>query len=207
MSSRFFISVLFFVMATAYCVKAQDSVTVAKLTDTLKKSEIKERNSLFRDTSRLQSPRKAVLRSAIIPGWGQWRNGKWWKVPLVYGGYVGVGLYYEFNQRYYKEFLKESQARKRGEIAFPQYEFASDQQIYSTKDFYRRNRDLAILGFLAFHSLQMIDAYIDARLATFDVSDNLSIKVQPSIYTPVYAFGSTALQSPVPMLKLSIHLH
>lgn len=151
MSSRFFISVLFFVMATAYCVKAQDSVTVAKLTDTLKKSEIKERNSLFRDTSRLQSPRKAVLRSAIIPGWGQWRNGKWWKVPLVYGGYVGVGLYYEFNQRYYKEFLKESQARKRGEIAFPQYEFASDQQIYSTKDFYRRNRDLAILGFLAFH--------------------------------------------------------
>ncbi|MFD1630030.1 DUF5683 domain-containing protein [Pseudopedobacter beijingensis] len=168
---------------------------------------IKERgNTLFRDSSKLQSPQKAVMRSAIIPGWGQWRNGKWWKVPLVYGGYVGVGLYYEFNQRYYKIFLKESQVRKSGNEAAqnPDYKFASDEQIYNTKDFYRRNRDLAILGFIAFHSLQMIDAYIDAKMATFDVSDNLSIKIQPSVYTPMYA--GSGLQAPVPMLKLSIKL-
>ena len=168
-------------------------------------SAIKERgNTLFKDTSSLQSPRKAVLRSAIVPGWGQIRNKKWWKVPLVYGGYVGVGLYYEFNQRYYKIFLKESQARKEGRTEYPEYAFALDDQIYNTKDFYRRNRDLAIIAFFAFHSLQMIDAYIDARLATFDVSDNLSIKIQPSIYTPTYA--GAAFQAPVPMLKLSIKL-
>ncbi|ADY50842.1 hypothetical protein Pedsa_0257 [Pseudopedobacter saltans DSM 12145] len=166
---------------------------------------IKERgNTLFRDSSSLQSPRKAVLRSAIIPGWGQIRNKKWWKVPLVYGGYVGVGLYYEFNQRYYKEFLSESQARKRGEFKYEKYQFATDEQIYNTKDFYRRNRDLAIIAFFAFHSLQMIDAYIDAKLATFDVSDNLSINLKPSIYTPMYA--GSGFQAPVPMLKLNIKL-
>ena len=166
---------------------------------------IKERgNTLFRDTSELQSPKKAILRSAIIPGWGQIRNKKWWKVPLVYGGYVGVGLYYEFNQRYYKEFLAESQARKAGTTKYPKYEFALDEQIYNAKDFYRRNRDLAIIAFFAFHSIQVIDAYVDAKLATFDVSDNLSIKLKPSIYTPMYA--GAGLQAPVPMLKLNIRL-
>lgn len=166
---------------------------------------IKEKNNtLFRDTSKLQTPGKAVLRSAIIPGWGQIRNKKWWKVPLVYGGYVGVGLYYEFNQRYYKEFLGESQARKRGEFLYDKYKFATDDQIYNTKDFYRRNRDLAIIAFFAFHSIQVIDAYVDAKLATFDVSDNLSINIKPSIYTPMYA--GAVFQAPVPMLKLSIKL-
>lgn len=179
----------------------------------IKKIEIEEKNekigSLFRDTSKLQSPRKAIYRSAIIPGWGQVRNGKWWKVPLVYGGFVGVGLYYEFNQRYYKEFLKESQYRKTRleddpTFLYPQYEFVkNDQQIYAAKDFYRRNRDLAIIGFLAFYGINLIDAYIDARLATFDVGEDLTLKLRPSIHAPMYA-GS--YQSPIPMLKLTIKL-
>lgn len=204
---KYFISVLILSFSTFYAVAQQsDSMVVAAQGKAIEDKVIKQKkqNSLFRDTSKLQSPRKAVLRSAIIPGWGQLRNGKWWKVPLVYGGYVGVGLYYEFNQRYYKEFLTESQARKRSEKHYPQYQFASDQQIYTTKDFYRRNRDLAIIAFFAFHSIQMIDAYIDARLATFDVSDNLSIKITPSVYTPMYA--GSAFQTPVPVLKLNIKL-
>ncbi|RZL14720.1 MAG: hypothetical protein EOO96_30485, partial [Pedobacter sp.] len=192
----------FFVLTSSLLANAQqqDSVLRSKLEPTKEVKEIKVKEktgSLFRDTSKLQSPRKAIYRSAIIPGWGQARNGKWWKVPLVYGGFVGIGLYYEFNQRFYKEFLEESQYRK-GRVPnsntptflYPQYAFVTnDQQIYSAKDFYRRNRDLAIIGFLAFYSLNLIDAYIDARLATFDVGDNLTFKVQPSLYAPVYASG------------------
>lgn len=164
---------------------------------------------LFRDSTKLQNPRKALLRSAIIPGWGQARNHKWWKVPLVYGGFVGLGLVYEFNNRYYKEFLTESQFRTESktpdEVSFyPQYKGIPASQIYSAKDFYRRNRDLTLYASIGFYGLQMLDAYIDARLATFDVGDDLSFKIKPSIYIPSYAASGFA--APIPMLTLKINL-
>src|SRR6476661_3113395 len=102
---------IFFIFITFSCFSQQtDTIPIAdKLGLTPQKDK---KNTLFSDSSRLQSPRHAVYRSAIIPGWGQARNRKWWKVPLVYGGFVSLGLVYEFNQRYYKELLAESQYRK-----------------------------------------------------------------------------------------------
>lgn len=171
----------------------------------------KELFSLFKDSTKLQPPRKSVLRSAIIPGWGQARNGKWWKVPLVYGGFVGLGLVYNFNNQYFKKFLEESQFRKANTgtdpstvFLYPEYRGISAEQIYSAKDFYRRNRDLTLYSSILFYGVQMIDAYIDARLATFDVSDDLSLKIKPSIYIPSYS--SVGYPSPVPMLTLNIKL-
>lgn len=205
---KFFFSILFLLLVQQGFSQKKDSViNVDDKLGLISKEE--KKTSLFRDTSKLQSARSAVYRSAIIPGWGQIRNGKWWKVPLVYGGFVGLGLVYEFNQRYYREFLEESQYRKSRKPTdpvskFPQYAFVeNDQQIYSAKDFYRRNRDLTIIGFVAFYGINMIDAYIDARLATFNVDDDLSMKIRPSIHMPVYA---GAYQSPIPMLKLTIRL-
>lgn len=164
---------------------------------------------LFKDSTKLQNPRKALLRSAIIPGWGQARNHKWWKVPLVYGGFVGLGLVYQFNNRYYKEFLAESQFRTASKTPDdvslnPQYQGIPAAQIYNAKDFYRRNRDLTLYASIGFYGLQMLDAYIDARLATFDVGDDLSFKIKPSIYIPSYA--ATGLAAPIPMLTLKINL-
>jgi hypothetical protein len=103
----------------------KDTVSVEKPKISVKQRLNRDVFSLFKDSTELQSPRKAVLRSAIIPGWGQARNGKWWKVPLVYGGFVGIGLVYDFNQRFYKEFLGESQARSEGRKELEQYFNAS----------------------------------------------------------------------------------
>lgn len=174
------------------------------------KNTTKEIGLLFKDTTVLQNPRKAVLRSAVIPGWGQARNKKWWKVPLVYGGFVGLGLVYNFNNQFYKEFLIESQYRKANQAIplenrfnFPQYKGISDDQIYSAKDFYRRNRDLTLYSSFGFYLLQMVDAYIDAKLATFDVSDDLSLKIKPTINMPSYA--STHTLAPMPMLTLKLN--
>ncbi len=171
----------------------------------------KEIGLLFKDSTVLQNPRKAVLRSAILPGWGQIRNKRWWKVPLVYGGFVGLGLVYEFNSRYFKEFLSESQFRKANQqlpleqrFLFPRYKGISDDQIYNAKDFYRRNRDLTLYSTFGFYLLQMVDAYIDAKLATFDVSDDLSLQLKPNIYVPSYA--NTSWQAPMPMLTLKLNL-
>lgn len=206
MMFRYFFS---FVLISSFLqLNAQEADSLVKKEQIeLKKEDIKEKKvSLFADSSKLQSARSAIYRSAIIPGWGQARNGKWWKVPLVYGGFVGIGLVYEFNQRYYKEFLGESQFRKAnpGQTNLPEYAKATDQQIFNTKDYYRRSRDLALFSFIGFYGLNIIDAYIDARLATFDVGDNLSIKIEPSIYVPMYALDYR--YAPVPMLKLNIKL-
>lgn len=173
------------------------------------RSFTKEVGSLFKDSTELQNPRKAVLRSAILPGWGQIRNKRWWKVPLVYGGFVGLGLVYEFNNRYFKELLTESQFRKANptlpdetRFKFERYKGIPDNQIYNAKDFYRRNRDLTLYSTFGFYLLQMVDAYIDAKLATFDVSDDLSLKIKPSIYAPPYA--NTGIYVPTPMLTLNL---
>nr|WP_271545057.1 DUF5683 domain-containing protein [Pelobium sp.] len=192
-------------------IDSADTLRAKQSFQTKFKNATKEIGLLFKDSTKLQPPRKAVLRSAIIPGWGQARNHKWWKVPLVYGGFVGLGLVYNFNNQYYKEFLTESQFRK-ANLALPltdryyysQYKGIPDEQIYNAKDFYRRNRDLTLYSSVLFYGIQMIDAYIDARLATFDVSDNLSMRIKPSIYIPSYS--SVGYQTPVPMLTLNIKL-
>ncbi len=190
------------------------SIDTSKNRETFKtkfKNTTKEIGLLFKDTSKLQPPRKAVLRSAIIPGWGQARNKKWWKVPLVYGGFVGLGLVYDFNNKFYQETLAESQFRKENPsndrqsvFLYSQYRGISDNQMFSAKDFYRRNRDLSLYSMFGFWGLQMVDAYIDAKLATFDVSDNLSLQVKPKIYMQKqHAF---AFNTATPMLSLKINL-
>ena len=120
---------------------------------------------------------RAAIRSAILPGLGQITNRRWWKVPLVYGGFAGIGLVYEFNQRNYKIFLKEAQIREFNNTVKdslripgnPLYAELSSTGIISIKDAYRRNRDLSILGGLAFYTINIIDAYIDAKFFRFDM--------------------------------------
>ena len=207
LKSIWFFSVAVMLSFGAFAQQDTISIEEQKIVTYKPDSTKEDRPSLFRDSAKLQSPRKAILRSAIIPGWGQARNGKWWKVPLVYGGFVGIGLYYEFNQRFYKDLLQESQYRKtrtdeQETWEDPKYKgVTNDQQIFNAKDFYRRNRDLAIMAFVAFYGINLLDAYIDARLATFDVSDDLSLKVSPDLSIPYYAGFS---QAPTPMLKLTL---
>lgn len=200
-------------------VNAQKPDSLSKQADTGKvkvpfktkfNNSVKEIGGLFKDTSALQPPRKAVLRSAILPGWGQVRNKHWWKVPLIYGGFVGLGLVYNFNNQFYQDFLAESQFRKENPrtdplVVFlkPQNRGISDQQIFSAKDFYRRNRDLTLYGSVLFYGVQLAEAYTSARLATFDVSDDLTLQIKPSVYLPTYA--QVASFAPIPMFKLSLN--
>lgn len=144
-------------------------------------------NGVVKDSARLAveaRPRIAGRRSAILPGLGQIYNKRWWKVPLVYGGFVGIGLVYEFNQRQYKIFLKEAQYRQEDpDKANPDWAPYSDEGIIGIKDDYRRSRDLSILAGLAFYAVQIIDAYVDAKFFRFDVSNDLSLKIDPLIQT------------------------
>lgn len=150
-------------------------------------------------------PRRAALNSAMLPGLGQIYNKRWWKVPLVYGGFVGIGLVFEFNQRYYQVFLKEAQFRQEnpGKTQNPLYAPYTTEGIISIKDSYRRNRDLSVLAGLGFYAINIIDAYVDAKFFRFDISDELSVKVSPSLnQAPIHASSTGQVLG----LKLKIAL-
>ena len=156
-------------------------------------------------------PHKAAIRSAIIPGWGQLTNRRWWKLPLVYGGFVGIALVYDFNQTNYKIFLTEAQNREYNTLhpkdtprpTIPGYTRYPTSGIITIKDGYRRNRDLTILAGAAFYAITIIDAYVDAKFFRFDITDELAIKVKPALQPQP---PSNAFTSPVPSVKVSMSL-
>lgn len=162
---------------------------------------------IFKDSARLALealPRIASRRSAILPGWGQVTNGRWWKVPAVYGGFVGVGLVFEFNNRYYKKFLDELQYRdaNNGEKLDPDLLKGDTPALIQYKDYYRRNRDLSVLIGVGWYAVNIIDAYIDAKFFRFDISDKLGFSIKPSLVPP----HSFAFNSPAPAIKIQIKL-
>ena len=167
----------------------------------------KGKPAVVKDSARLALealPRKAAWGSAVLPGLGQIRNGRWWKVPFIYGGLVSVGLAFEFNNRYYRDILKELQYRELHNQTKlnPDYEPFGREQLISAKNFYRRNRDLSVLGFLGVHAINIIDAYVDAKFFRYDISDKLGFNVQPSLM-PSMSFASV---TPVPALKITFSL-
>lgn len=143
---------------------------------------------IYKDSTRLaleRLTRSAVRKSAILPGWGQIQNRRWWKAPLVVGGFVGIGMSYNFAQKNYKIYLKEAQYRAENPSpgSFENEEFArfSPESIIAAKDFYRRNRDLSVLMGVGFYAIQLIDAYVDAKFFRYDISNDFSLNFKPSL--------------------------
>lgn len=172
---------------------------------------IVEEHGVVKDSTRLaleELTRTAVRKSMIIPGWGQLQNGRWWKVPIVVGGFAGLAYSYDFARQNYRKYLKEAQYRTinpgPNEFLFPEFAGYSTEGIISAKDFYRRNRDLSILGGLGFYAIQLIDAYVDAKFFRYDISDDFSFNVKPSLEPIPWALASN---TPAIGLKLAFRLH
>ncbi|GBU07576.1 hypothetical protein AwDysgo_09070 [Bacteroidales bacterium] len=143
---------------------------------------------------------KALVYSAIFPGLGQIYNRKYWKLPLVYGGFLGCVYAISWNSSQYNGYKQAygDFVNNTGDSWYPYiplYLQDSDPSTWdsSTKsrftntlklhrDYHRRNRDLSYIVTVAMYALCMIDAYVDAQLFDFDVSDNLAIKIQPAIF-------------------------
>lgn len=138
------------------------------------------------------SPRKAAIRSAIIPGWGQVYNKKYWKVPIVAAA-IGIPAWLVYyNQEWYQ---RTSYAVKIADLGtnlpvyldqvdaqlLPLVKSKSVNSLINYRNEFRRNRDYAILFGLLFWGLNVVDATVDAHLKDFDVSDNLSFHVKPAL--------------------------
>lgn len=158
----------------------------------------------------LHDPHKAVMRSLMIPGWGQIYNHRWWKVPLVYGGLGLLGDVVVYNQKYYKLFLAEALLREKGIVNTPQnnpvFSSVQNQDVIDGTNSYRRDRDLGILGFIGGWGIQMIDAYIDAKfIRSYTMDNNLSFKVSPgAIQQPMYTLNNS--YTLMPAIKITFTL-
>ena len=142
------------------------------------------------------NPTRAVWLSALCPGLGQLYNRRYWKIPIVVGGFVGLTYATSWNNRMlddytkaYRDIMDSDPTTKSYLDFFPPNTKESDideawlkKSLKSKKDFYRRNRDLCIIGMVGLYLVNIIDAYVDATLSHFDISPDLSIDVAPAVF-------------------------
>lgn len=140
-------------------------------------------------------PTRAVWLSALFPGLGQIYNRRYWKLPIIVAGYMGLGYGTSWNarmfsdyQRAYADIMDDDPDTKSYLDFFPPTVDESSldkswlsQTLKSRKDYYRRNRDLCIICCVGLYLLAMLDAYVDASLTHFEVSDDISLDLSPTI--------------------------
>jgi hypothetical protein len=129
-------------------------------------------------------PRKALLYAAVLPGLGQVYNKKYWKLPLVYGGFALTGYYLNIYQEGYLTFRKELfynlENGLSGDTQVNPNTLYTTSQLRSIVDRYRRERDFMIIIMMGVYILQIVDAHVDSHLKEFDLNPNLQVRVEPS---------------------------
>lgn len=140
----------------------------------------------FPDSSaKSHSPKKAIILSAIFPGGGQFYNKKYWKIPVIYAA-GGLFVYYAAkNNKEYASFRKGYQlladTSKRFQSVFIKNQEYNADQCKSNRNLFRRQRDLNIFATVLIYALNIIDANVDGHFYEFDMSDNLSLQLKPSV--------------------------
>ncbi len=133
---------------------------------------------------RSHSAKKATLYSTMLPGLGQAYNKKFWKIPIVYAGFGAMTYFFTINNSRYNKYKEALIIRNDGdESTVDAYatQYPNQQALLEYKDYYRRNRDLSVIGFALFYVLNIVDANVDANLYYFDVSDDLSLHWSPCV--------------------------
>lgn len=135
------------------------------------------------------SPRRAAIRSAIVPGLGQIYNKKYWKLPFVYAALGITGYIFVDNIKTYKEYRFAYAARVKAANPIPDstdyntlqniYKVISPASIQSARNKFRQYVDYSALFFIIFWGLNVVDATVDAHLKSFDVSPDLSLQIKP----------------------------
>ena len=136
-------------------------------------------------------PSTAALYSAALPGLGQLYNGRYWKAPIVWVS-MGVGVYATiWNQKNYNVFLEAYRIRLSGGVDDYFVVLKDEEQLISWMDFYRNQRDLSVIITIGLYALNIIDAYVDAHLLNFEISDDLSMRVEPSVFPDAVTHNNT----------------
>jgi hypothetical protein len=166
---------------------------------------------------RIVDPMKATMLSAVFPGFGQVYNRKYWKIPLVYAGFGGVGYAVAYNSKWYNTYIKAYQdftdkipetasylelirganPEKYDPVLHPatydpsQASWIRDQ-LLTRIDYFKKYRDLSYIGIAAWYIISILDANVDASLFNYDVNENLAFTLTP-FQVPLYNFASVGI--------------
>jgi hypothetical protein len=138
-------------------------------------------------------PKRAMWLAIVLPGAGQIYNRKYWKLPIFYGGFVGCAYAMRWNNQMYSDYsqayidIMDNDPNTKSYESFLHLGLQIDDsnieqfktRFKSRKDRFRRWRDLSFFCMLGVYGLSIIDAYVDASLSQFDISDDLTLHVEP----------------------------
>lgn len=163
-------------------------------TDTSATAEAGKKGLFYFFRKDYPNPKKALFFSLAIPGAGQVYNGKWWKVPFVYGALGGMGYLVNRNTNEYLT-LKRAYRRKLNGLPhdFSGSRIDETRTLKSLRDGADKNRQLSYIGFVVVYLLNGVEAFVDSHLASFDVSDDLSWHLQPSFETTPDQLGTVGV--------------
>ena len=183
-------------IATADSIAAENKKKLLEMTSApvLKESEVPA-DSLKKEIDQkiwVPNPTKATWLALVIPGGGQIYNRKYWKLPIFYGGFAGCAYALTWNSKMYKDYSTAYKDAMNGnmqsssitDLLPPGYKISETQLkelLRKRKDTYRRYRDLSIFAFIGVYLLSVFDAYVDAELSNFDITPDLSMKVEPAV--------------------------
>ena len=189
-----------------------DSVRIISVSDSIVKSTKQQIDSIFIPAPKTfkPNPTTSVIFSAIFPGLGQIYNRKYWKLPIVYGGFLGLTYAITWNNknlqdygRAYKDLSYDLLNNKdkpenwaqswkdfipAGSNPANRFNENFKTQLKSGRDYYRRWRDLSIILTVGVYFICMADAYVDAQLFDFDISPDLSLHVEPVVNPGINAY-------------------
>ncbi len=159
-------------------------------------STLKEQTPPAKDWSTWRpDPKRALWLALVIPGGGQIYNRKYWKLPIVYGGFIGCLYAMNWNNTMYKDYSQaylDLTDNDPGTQSYNQFLHLGakiddlnkkhyEDVFKKRKDRFRRWRDLSFFILVGVYALSVIDAYVDAELSVFDISKDLSLKVEPTV--------------------------
>ena len=175
--NRFSLAVLLFLMAIPAFGQEADSIQAIQARDSmfqfddsgfLLHDSLMVVDTMQQEAPEAKSPTKALMFALVFPGLGQAYNGKYWKIPIVWAALGATGYFIVYNTRQYEQatinYIKDE----------------TDQNERFLKG-WKRNRELSYIVAIAVYSLQVLDAYVDANLSTWDVNQNLSLGISPSL--------------------------
>ena len=172
-------------------VTALDSTAIGLQSDSLLRKAVP---SIMKERF-IPNPQRALWLSLIVPGTGQIYNRKLWKLPIVYGGFLGCLYALTWNNQMlsdysqaYLDIMDDDPNTKSYENMLPlNYSIEGREEQYkeifkNKKNYYRKYRDMSIFAMIAVYLLSVVDAYVDAELSSFDISRDLGLRIEPAVF-------------------------
>ena len=146
-------------------------------------------NTLIAQESVVKIPKRAGLYSAILPGAGQVYTKKYWKIPIIYAGLITSAYYINESHNLYDLYKQTYLNRMAGDRTDEFTNNYTDANLLTLKDHHRINREISALLFTLVYVLNIVDASVSAHLFDYDISEDISLHIQPIYMQKEYTSG------------------